>query len=398
MTVNTNYNISQQAPFLEEHQQTLLTAAMNLTNEPYTQYGGERVAGFAGDQLDAFDLARQGIGAYQPYINAAGNYVDGAINVAGSTIEQGLDQTMQGTGAVDVSPYTTTGMGYGASGVGAMEQMVPDAANYMGQSAQYGDLGQYMNPFQQHVTDVTMEEMRRQADLDLNQLNARMGQAGSFGGSRHGVAEAEMMRNQEANRARTLAELNLQNFNNAQNVEQALAMRQFQAGQGFGNLGQQRANVYGQAGQLAGQLGQLDSQAQQDYYNRQLRAGQDIANMGVAQGNLGLDASRVLSGIGGLAQQYGQADTALLGQIGGMQQGQRQAELDTLYNTYLEQTMSPYQRLGFYSDMIRGTPSSQSSMTVKSTPEKSSLAQGLGALGQFAGAGQQFGWWGTGED
>ena len=50
---------------------------------------------------------------------------------------------------------------------------------------------------------------------------------------------------------------------------------------------------------------------------------------------------------------------------------------------------------GWASDILRGTPSSESSMTQNLGPQSSDLAQGVGALGQYATMGKKFGWWGN---
>jgi hypothetical protein len=46
-----------------------------------------KVAGMSDDQLNALDLGRQGIGAYQPYMQAATKQ----YGLAGNTVQQGVD-------------------------------------------------------------------------------------------------------------------------------------------------------------------------------------------------------------------------------------------------------------------------------------------------------------------
>lgn len=91
-----------------------------------------------------------------------------------------------------------------------------------------------MNPFQQQVTNRTMQDMERQRQMAMNNMGAAATRANAFGGARHGVAEAQT--NAEYGRAfgDMAANLNMQNFGNAQN----LSMQQGQqmaglAGQGF---------------------------------------------------------------------------------------------------------------------------------------------------------------------
>lgn len=49
-------------------------ASGNLALDPYTPYGGNRIAGFSPDEQQAFNATRGSIGAYNPYIQQATNY------------------------------------------------------------------------------------------------------------------------------------------------------------------------------------------------------------------------------------------------------------------------------------------------------------------------------------
>ena len=357
MAENINTNITRQAPFIEDYIGSLLGSTKSLIDKPYTQYSGNRVAGFAGDQLDAFNLARQGIGAYAPYLAQAGDYANYGMQQWQGLATPAAQYAQSGTGAVNVSPYTNAATSYGAQSTGY-------------------NVNPYLNPYTQNVVDTTMTEMNRQQEMDQDRLDAQAVQAGAFGGSRHGVAEAEMQRGFDQNRTQAIANLYNTGYQNAQQAQESHMQR--------------LAN----ASQLANQTGQLYGTTMADNYSRQLQASQQLGALGEAGGQLNLDTSRIMSGLGGLAQQYNQGDATMLAQIGGMQQGQQQAIMDINYNNFLEQQMQPYQRLGYFSDILRGVPTSQSTLTSTTTPQKSQLAQGLGALGQFASTGQTFGWWG----
>jgi hypothetical protein len=214
-----------------------------------------------------------------------------------------------------------------------------------------GAFSQFQNPYQQNVIDATMTEMDRQRAMEQNQVNAAAAQAGAYGGSRHGVAEAEMRRGYDQNKLAALAQLNAQGFNTASGMTQ-------------------------------------------DYLNRNAQVGQGAGQLGIAEGNLNLDASRVESGLGGLAQQYGINDINVLGTYGDRAQGYNQMARDSAAKDYYDKEMKPFQMAGFYSDIIQGAPSSSSSITSGSSPGPSSMAQGIGALGTYASIGQDFGWWG----
>jgi flagellar biosynthesis/type III secretory pathway protein FliH len=55
-------------------------------------------------------------------------------------------------------------------------------------------MSQYMSPFTQGVIDPQVAAARRQADISAQQLQSQYGKAGAYGGSRQGVAEAELQR------------------------------------------------------------------------------------------------------------------------------------------------------------------------------------------------------------
>jgi hypothetical protein len=56
-------------------------------------------------------------------------------------------------------------------------------------------VAEYMSPYQQNVTDITSREMRRQADIGRQAEQARLAQAGAYGGSRQAIMESERQRN-----------------------------------------------------------------------------------------------------------------------------------------------------------------------------------------------------------
>lgn len=53
----------------------------------------------------------------------------------------------------------------------------------------------YMNPYTSAVTDIEAREARRQADIGRQSEQARLAQAGAYGGSRQAIMEAERQRN-----------------------------------------------------------------------------------------------------------------------------------------------------------------------------------------------------------
>lgn len=126
----------------------------------------------------------------------------------------------------------------------AKPNVFQQAAGAYNTALQGPNIGQFMNPFTSAVTARTMGDMNRSRQMAMNDLGAQASRAGAFGGSRHGVAEAETNRaffDQAGNMA---ANLNMQGFNTALGAAQnQQGMMSQLAGQGFGfgqQLGQQQ--------------------------------------------------------------------------------------------------------------------------------------------------------------
>ena len=275
-----------------------------------------------------------------------------------------------------------------------------------------GDISQYMNPYQQAVQD----EINRSFDMQQAQLDAGATKAGAFGGSRAAIQSAEIGRN----RAQALAQSQAQNFLQAQKAAENQRQRQLASAQGIGALGLQGgrtlADVALQSGRTladvglrSGQaLGQLGLQTGQALSQADLARGQALANIGLqtgrgladidlqsgqALGQLGLQAASGLgqlgvqqAGIGELAQQTGLRDIQTQFGLGKQQQAQQQAVLEAQRKSELAQLYEPYQRLGFLSDIYRGAPTSQQTISQVQRPDVSPAQQllGLGVAGLSA--------------
>lgn len=193
-------------------------------------------------------------------------------------------------------------------------------------------LDTYMNPYQQAVQD----EINRSYDQQAAQSGLGSVGMGAFGGSRAAVQQAEIGRN----RASALAQSQAQNFLQAQAAAQNEMSRNLAGGQALGQLGLQQA------------------------------------------------------GIGELATKLGIADQSNLFALGEQERAILQAQDEATRQTEMQKIFEPYQRLGFYSDILRGAPSSQSTITQSSTPDPSVLNQligaGIGGLSLYGAAGKAF--------
>ena len=124
-------------------------------------------------------------------------------------------------------------------------------------------MANYQNPYENQVVQQTLRDVGSQALNAQNMLGAQATAANAFGGSRHGIAEAEMAKNytqqmfDQANRMRQ------QGFNTALSASQADLGRQLGAAGQLAGMGAQSFN-YGQAlGDQQMRQGQMQQQAMQ---------------------------------------------------------------------------------------------------------------------------------------
>ena len=135
----------------------------------------------------------------------------------------------------------------------------------------------YMNPYTQNVTDTTMSELERQRQIAMNQTNSAA--SGAFGGSRHGVMQAETNRGFGDIAARTTAGLNSDNYMQAQGA----------AFQDIGNT--LRADMGNQQAQLQASLANASNGLSANSQNLQGASGlAQLSNMGFSRGQSALDA------------------------------------------------------------------------------------------------------------
>tara|TARA_R100001460_G_scaffold1862_4_gene6578 strand:+ start:1576 stop:2514 length:939 start_codon:yes stop_codon:yes gene_type:complete len=197
-------------------------------------------------------------------------------------------------------------------------------------------IAKFFNPYTQQVVDTTLSDIGRQGQIAQNRLAGQGVGQGAFGGSRSAIAAGGLQRDVLDQQAKSAGQLRAAGFESALQQSRNLADAQIR----------ERSLL----GQLAGQQ----------------------------------------AGLGGLKQQLQQQDVANLLGIGSLQQGQAQALLDAQRQTELQQAYEPYQRLGFFSDILRGVPSSQQTTTSVTAPTPSLLSQiggvaatGLGLAGQL---------------
>ena len=185
----------------------------------------------------------------------------------------------------------------------------------------------FMNPYQQAVQD----EINRAYDIQQNQAAGQAAAAGAFGGSRAQIAQQEIDRN----RASALARSQADNFLQAQKAAQDA----FEAQQG-----------------------------------RALQGAEQLGQFGVQQ-----------AALGELGAALGLQDINMLAGLGATERGITQAELEADRQTQMQDIFEPFQRLGFYSDILRGAPTTQQTLTTSATPDPSLLNQVVGTAAQGVG-------------
>jgi hypothetical protein len=130
------------------------------------------------------------------------------------------------------------------------------SADLFSRAGRAPNINQFMNPYTDQVINRSMADLERQRQTQINATGAAASQAGAFGGSRHGVAEAQTNLGFGQQGAQMASGLRQQGFNTALDAAQAQRQMQSQlAGQGFG-FGQSLNQQQFQQGQQQQMLNQ----------------------------------------------------------------------------------------------------------------------------------------------
>ena len=143
-----------------------------------------------------------------------------------------------------------------------------NAMNFQPGTMAGADLTQYQNPYQQAVIDSNLMSMNRANQMALNNVGANASNVGAYGGSRHGVAEAQTNAEFQRQANQMINQQNQAGFQNAQNMAQY----------DIGNQFNQQSAVLNAANQLAG--------LSQQGFNYDQTINQNLANVGNQQQNL----------------------------------------------------------------------------------------------------------------
>lgn len=109
------------------------------------------------------------------------------------------------------------------------------SSNLFNAAAGGPNIGQFFNPYTTEVINQSLADLERQRQTQINSTGAAASRAGAFGGSRHGVAEAQTNLGFGQQGAQMASNLRQQGFNTALQAAQNQQLTQSQlAGQGFG--------------------------------------------------------------------------------------------------------------------------------------------------------------------
>lgn len=368
----------------------LLERGMYESTRPYEAYPGQRLAQFSPLQGQAM----QGIAGLQAPEQT------GLATELATTV--GLQPTNQGAGiAASFNPAAVqTGYqasqfdpGYTAGGINADFQA--------GTMTDPNVIAQYMNPYQQLVTDIQKREATRVAAQQTPQIQAQATMSGAGGGTR----EALLMAENERNLMQQLNDIQATGDQSAYNQ----ALQAFEADRGArlqqAQFGLDRYNAGEQARQRAAQMG-LDAQAQEEA----ARQAQEKFSLDTQQFNTETQRQRAMLGLAGLesdqaalAQRLGAAELlGNLGQtqqgldlerlqamlnVGNQQQGLAQQSLNMGYEDFLRQQTFGKEQLAYLSALLQGTPI-QAGSTVAAygkvpSAEQQLLGSGISALGLY---------------
>jgi hypothetical protein len=289
--------------WMSDYTQGLIARANVIGAEPYQAYEGPRIAGFSPEEEEAFGMTKANIGAWQPYLGQAGESLSGGLTQAGEQI-------------------------------GAGTRGFPSA------------VGEYMDPYIQHVLD-------RQASLSQRQMEEQFlpGLQGAF--TRAGHFGSDRMMDMGIRGARDISA----------DLQQAQ----------LGALSQ----AYGQAGELYG-----------------ADAARNLQAAGL-EGELGIRGAQEYGRLGEFASRMGYGDAAAMEAVGRTQRGMGQQSMDLAYQDFMRQQNYPRETIDWMSGVIRGLPSERYTQYQQTGPadiyqpsplsQLASVGTGIYGLSQMGG-------------
>jgi hypothetical protein len=176
------------------------------TNTPYKPYTGSMVADLSGGERRAREYASTNLGS------TAGMFGDAQNAIKTGMASEWNPEQVTSTDVAGASMVNSTQVA-GPRAVNSTQVAGPREVAYRQYNS--GDEAKFMNPYKSQVVDATSAYMDETRNREMMQNQARATQSGAFGGSRHGVADAELMRTASMDKAGMLADLNYRGFNDS---------------------------------------------------------------------------------------------------------------------------------------------------------------------------------------
>ena len=372
--------INRPAPFVEDIGIKLKDQALALQNVPVVTTGasglsqmpGETAEGFKARQqaAQAFDVRKQNLAGLAPQVagqdalqQAAQQRAIAGLGSFQPFLQQAQAQTglASGLGTLALGQLgqagtELTGAGTALGTAGTTLGGVP-----LGAQAFQQNVSQFMSPYQSQVIDATLSEFDRNTAIQQQQIKDQQTALGALGSGRAGVQLAEFGTGAARERALLQAGLLQQGFQQAQGAAQQDIQNRFGLGQAQAGLAGQQAGFAGQRAGLAGATQGLGS------FRSQL-GGQQAA-------------------LGAQQQQLQGTDIARLGQLGAINQAQRQAELDATREATRMAAYQPQEELNRFADITTGIMGGMrgTGTTTSNVPNPSPLQSALGIGSTLAG-------------
>jgi len=326
----------------------LIGKSKALSEESYTPFGGQRVAGEAGDLGTAQGMIRGIAGQPIAGFGQAQATMGGLGSLAGQLGQQAPGQ-------------------FSATGV---DQFQYDPSRQFDTS----EAMRYMDPFMQTVVGRQQEDAIEQFRRQQASRSAGAVQAGAFGGARQAVQEGIA----EEALGRQLGDIQATGSQRA--FEQA--QQQFERDRAAGmTTEQRRAEELGRVqGIGVGEAARVQG-ATADEAMRQREF--QLQSMGFTA-----DMAREVAALGERARQGDIQAAQLLEAQGLGEMAREQARLDVGYEDFLRQQQFPQQQLSQYSAILRGLPVGDAGTTTTMqpyNPMQQALGAGISALGLYKG-------------
>lgn len=339
------------------------TTTTQQSNTPQMAYGTidplraaqARVAGLSPEQM----LAQQ-YGMQFATGNMGADQMQSALNTT-----QGVSQ---------YSPLGVSPLGYFGANTVDRSQI----GNVYGGIAA-GGIGNYMNPYTGEVIDAALGDLDRSRQMTQNQNAASATAAGAFGGSRHGVVEAETNRAYADQASQMAAQLRNAGFQTALGASQNDLARALAA---------QQSNQQVDYGSALANM-QAMNQGNQYYGNQYLQAMLANQQAGLQGGALNLQAANQLANMTDAQRAQSLQNYQLMQSIGGQNQAYDQQLMDAAYAAFQQAQGYPLQQLSILQSALSQSPYGSSQTTTESggNPLAGAIGGGLGGYAMASMAG-----------